>query len=94
MYYIGKRVTCLIVRRQYKTPPLTPIGLTMNTVKALRSSAIMLVIVLVASSASHSRIGFDKYHNHKEMTHYLKEITEEFHNISSLYSIGNSVLST
>ncbi|CAH1716001.1 unnamed protein product [Aphis gossypii] len=64
----------------------------MNTVKALQSSAIVLAIVFVASSASHSRIGFDKYHNHKEMTQYLIEITEEFPNISSLYSIGNSVL--
>ncbi|XP_060840610.1 carboxypeptidase D-like isoform X2 [Rhopalosiphum padi] len=64
----------------------------MNTVNALRSSIIVLTIVFAASSASHSRIGFDKYHNHKEMTNYLMEITEEFSNISSLYSIGKSVL--
>ncbi|XP_025204120.1 carboxypeptidase D-like isoform X2 [Melanaphis sacchari] len=64
----------------------------MNIVQALQNSAIVLAIVFAASSASHSRIGFDKYHNHEEMTNYLKEITEEFPNISSLYSIGKSVL--
>lgn len=41
----------------------------------------------------HSRIGFDKYHNYDEMTDYLTKITDEFPDISSLYSIGNSVLS-
>ncbi|XP_001943589.2 carboxypeptidase D isoform X2 [Acyrthosiphon pisum] len=66
--------------------------MTMDTIKALRSSAIVLAIVFAASSASHSRIGFDKYHNHKEMTNYLMQITDEFPNISSLYSIGKSVL--
>ncbi|XP_060880533.1 carboxypeptidase D-like isoform X3 [Metopolophium dirhodum] len=66
--------------------------MTMNTVKALRSSAMVLAIVFAASSASHSRIGFDKYHNHKEMTNFLMQITDEFPNISSLYSIGKSVL--
>ncbi|XP_022167083.1 carboxypeptidase D-like isoform X3 [Myzus persicae] len=65
---------------------------TMSTIKALRCSAIVLAIVFVASSASYSRIGFDKYHNHKEMTNYLMQITDEFPNISSLYSIGKSVL--
>ncbi|XP_026814300.1 carboxypeptidase D-like isoform X2 [Rhopalosiphum maidis] len=66
--------------------------MVVNIVNALRSSIIVLTIVFAASSGSHSRIGFDKYHNHKEMTNYLMEITEEFSNISSLYSIGKSVL--
>ncbi|KAL4148944.1 hypothetical protein QTP88_003075 [Uroleucon formosanum] len=64
----------------------------MNTVKALRTSAIVLTIAFVASSTSHSRIGFDKYHNYQEMTNYLMQITDEFPNISSLYTIGKSVL--
>jgi len=85
-----------VLSRPSKTPRSTSINLimTMNAVKTLRSSAIVFVILFAASSVSHSRIGFDKYHNHKEMTDYLMQITDEFPNISSLYSIGQSVLST
>lgn len=67
----------------------------MNTVKALQGSVVIVAIIVIASSsASHFRIGFDKYHDHEEMTNYLMQITDEFPNISSLYSIGKSVLST
>jgi len=55
--------------------------------------AVILTAMFVVSYESH-RITFDKYHNHEEMTKYLKQIIDEFSNISSLYSIGKSVLST
>lgn len=57
------------------------------------ATAIILAAAFTVSLESY-RIGFGKYHNHQEMTDYLTQITNEFPNISSLYSIGKSVLST
>lgn len=61
----------------------------MNTI--IRTLVVFGMFVI--SLAEH-RIGFDKYHKHVEMTNYLKKITNEFSNISSLYSIGTSVKGT
>lgn len=63
----------------------------MNNFKIL--STAMIVATVVAMSLGSYRIGFDKYHNYNEMTDYLKRITDEFSNISTLYSIGKSILS-
>lgn len=59
------------------------------------AAMLLLSTISNASSVSHRRynIGFDKYHNYMEMTNYLVNITQEFSNISSLYSIGKSVQS-
>ncbi|XP_025409980.1 carboxypeptidase D-like isoform X2 [Sipha flava] len=55
-------------------------------------TAIMLLFATISNASSVSyRIRFDKYHNYMEMTDYLENITKEFSNISSLYSIGKSV---
>lgn len=62
----------------------------MNYVKIFNT--VMVLLMATTSLGSH-RIGFDKYHNFEEMTDYLKKITNEFSNITSLYSIGKSVLS-
>jgi hypothetical protein len=57
-------------------------------------TAIMLLFATISNASSVSyRIRFDKYHNYMEMTDYLENITKEFSNISSLYSIGKSVQS-
>lgn len=64
----------------------------MDKIKTL-ATAVILATAFTVSLGSY-RIGFDKYHNHQEMTDYLTQITNEFPNISSLYSIGKSVLST
>lgn len=75
----------VIVSKRYKG-----IRINMNSIKILTS--VIILTTAIASLRSH-RIGFDKYHNYGEMTDYLEKITSEFSNISSLYSIGKSVLS-
>lgn len=67
-------------------------GIRINMNYAKISTSLMVLLMTTASLGSY-RIGFDKYHNFAEMTDYLKKITNEFSNISSLYSIGKSVLS-
>lgn len=61
-----------------------------NNIRTL-ITMVILAILFDVSLSSH-RIGFEKYHNYVETTEYLTKITNEFSNISSLYSIGKSVL--
>lgn len=63
----------------------------MNSIGTSTAVVLAAIIFTGVSPESH-RIGFDKYHDYKEMTKYLRRITDEFSNISSLYSIGKSVL--
>ncbi|XP_050533438.1 carboxypeptidase D-like isoform X2 [Daktulosphaira vitifoliae] len=37
------------------------------------------------------KLSFDTYHNYDDLTKFVKKITEEYSNITSLYSIGKSV---
>lgn len=62
----------------------------MNNIKS--TAVILAVIISTAVSSEFYRIGFNKYHNYEEMTEYLRRITYDFSKISSLYSIGKSVL--
>lgn len=59
----------------------------------LTATVILVAVCVIVSSAATRRITFDKYHNYEETTDYLVKIADEFSNISSLYSIGRSVLS-
>lgn len=63
-------------------------------VDVLTAAVAVLATALADASLASYRIGFDKYHDYAEMTDYLTNITREFPNASSLYSIGKSVLST
>lgn len=63
----------------------------MNNFKILTSTFVLTV--LFALSFGYHRIEFDRYHHYEDMVDYLTQITDEFSNISSLYSIGKSVKS-
>lgn len=66
----------------------------MSTNTAVAAASFVIVVLYVPSlQTSPYRIGFDKYHDYREMTDYLTNITNEFSNASSLYSIGESILS-
>ncbi|VVC33638.1 Hypothetical protein CINCED_3A006469 [Cinara cedri] len=63
----------------------------MNTIRSI-TVVILATVIMTAVALESRRIGFDKYHNYEEMTVYLRKITDEFSNVSSLYSIGKSTI--
>ncbi|XP_050428707.1 carboxypeptidase D-like isoform X2 [Adelges cooleyi] len=55
------------------------------------STLLTISIILKSSEVQSNRLTFNKYHDYVDLTKFVKAITEEYANISSLYSIGKSV---